>query len=216
MKKLVIFDLDGTLVDSVKSIAYCGNYSLKKAGFQEIDIEEYNVLTGEGVDVLIKRMLEVCGDEKHEKFDEVKAGYLEKFETGCLHEVKPYDKIKETLIELKNKGIKIAVFSNKLHYNTCKVVEHIFGKDYFDIVLGSKEGFPRKPDPSGALLIAKELAISTEECIYVGDTSTDMKTGTSANMFTVGVEWGFRDVKELEEYGAMKIISSPLQLLDLI
>lgn len=216
MNKLVIFDLDGTLVNSLESIAYCGNYALKKLGLPPLDTDLYKILLGDGLDELIKRMLQTSGDENLTYFELAKNFYKEIFETGCLYQVKAYDNIIETISNLKSKNIKVAVFSNKEHYYTCKVVESVFNNQTFDFVLGKKDENPRKPDPTGALLIANYFNIQPNHCVYVGDTNTDMKTGTSAGMFTVGVSWGFRPVSELLNFGAMKIISNPLELLDFV
>lgn len=216
MKKLVIFDLDGTLVNSLSSISYCGNYALQKLGLPTIKEDLYKTLLGDGLDELIKRMLQTSGDKDFTNFDDAKSFYKEIFETGCLYQVKAYDNIIETISKIKSENIKVAVFSNKDHYYTCKVVESIFGSETFDFVLGKKDQNPPKPDPMGALLIANHFNIQPNDCVYVGDTNTDMKTGTSAGMFTVGVSWGFRPVSELEEFGAMKIISNPLELLNIV
>ena len=120
------------------------------------------------------------------------------------------------LSELKKRNIKIAVLSNKPHTRTLDNVNAIFGENYFDRVYGERENVKIKPDPEGALLIAKELQVSPEECLYFGDTNTDMKTGISAKMDTIGVAWGFRTVEELESYNPMKIIKSPKEILDII
>lgn len=216
MKRLIIFDLDGTLVNSVESIAYCGNYALKKAGFSEIDVEKYKILAGDGLDTLLERMLEISGDSTHEKFTDLKEYYSEVFEEGCLYQVKPFPQITNLLKKLKENGLKTAILSNKLHNYTCKVVKTCFESDIFDIILGQKPENPKKPDPAGAILIANELNISHKDCIYVGDTNTDMQTGKSAGMLTIGVKWGFRTSEELINSGADKIISNPLEILDLI
>ena len=120
------------------------------------------------------------------------------------------------LSELKKRNIKIAVLSNKPHARTLDNVNAIFGENYFDKVYGERENAKIKPDPEGALLIAKELGVSPEECIYFGDTNTDMKTGISAKMDTIGVAWGFRTIEELESYNPMNIIKNPKEILDII
>ena len=124
----------------------------------------------------------------------------------------PYPGIVELLEELKGLRAKLGVISNKPHANTVDVIEQVFGDEIFDWVQGQTEEIPRKPDPAGALYTARRLGVSPKECLYIGDTGTDMKTGTAAGMYTVGVLWGFRDRKELQETGAMEIVEEPSQL----
>ena len=127
-----------------------------------------------------------------------------------------FREIPELLEELKRQELKIAVLSNKPHDQTVDVIETLFGKDYFDMIQGQKDGLPIKPDPSGVFVILKEFGLTADDILYLGDTATDMKTGKSAGAFTVGALWGFRDRKELEEGHADAIISHPLQLLDFV
>jgi phosphoglycolate phosphatase len=215
MYKACIFDLDGTLTDSIDSIAYSANRAIQEFGLKPNSKEDYKRFAGDGVDKLLERSLIAAGDTKLEFFDQVKQKYRELFEKDCMYMVKPYDGIVEVLKELKDKNIKIAVLSNKPHNRTVDVVEAVFGKDYFDIIMGQSRHINRKPSPDGALIIADEFGLLTNECIYIGDTNTDMITGKSANMFTVGVTWGFRERQELEEHNADYIIDSPLELLEI-
>ena len=128
---------------------------------------------------------------------------MEYFKEGCLHNVKPYPGIVEALKELKKQGAKLAVLSNKPDSNTKNVIRTVFPEEgLFDWVQGQSGAFPRKPDPAGALYIAEQFGVKPEECMYLGDTSTDMKTGTAAGMYTVGVLWGFREERELRENGS--------------
>ena len=124
----------------------------------------------------------------------------------------PYPGILELLEELKEAGARLGVISNKPHANTVDVIHQVFGEGVFDWVQGQTEEIPRKPDPAGALYTAEMLCVSPGECLYIGDTGTDMKTGTAAGMYTVGVLWGFRDRKELEETGAMEIVGEPSEI----
>ena len=129
--------------------------------------------------------------------------------------MKPYPGIPEVLKRLKGEGAKLAVLSNKPHENTVKVIEKTFALDTFDLVQGQSDLFPRKPAPDGALYLAERLGVLPEECLYVGDTGTDMKTGRGANMYTVGVLWGFRDREELERDGADQVIAQAGELADI-
>jgi len=209
----VIFDLDGTLSDSLESIAYCANRALKKYGFLEIDKEKYKYFVGDGADEMIRRSLYYAGDLMLGHYEQVKAEYDRLFEVDCMYKVVPYEGILELLTELKKRNIKIAVLSNKPDLRTIDVVESLFGADYFDCVRGQRTGIPKKPSPHGVFEIIRELGVATEETYYMGDTSTDMKTGKSAGLFTIGVLWGFRDRKELEENNADAIISFPSEVL---
>lgn len=215
MFKACIFDLDGTLADSVESIAFSANRALQEYGFKPNPVESYKQFAGDGADEMLRRSLLAAGDNKLEYFEQVKLKYRELFAKDCMYQVKPYDGILELLKELKDKNIKIAVLSNKPHDRAVDVVEAVFGRDYFDIIIGQSKHINIKPSPDGALIIADELGLLTNECIYIGDTNTDMITGKSANMFTVGVTWGFREREELEENNADYIIDTPLQLLEI-
>ena len=213
--KACVFDLDGTLCDSVESMADCANHTMRDFGLREATVQDYKVFVGDGVDMLIKRLLRFAGDEEGVHFEEVKKRYMEYFDKGCLYHVKPYSGITETLKELKAQGARLAVLSNKPHENTKAVIRSVFGEGIFDWVQGQSDAFPRKPDPAGALYIAEQFGVKPEECMYMGDTGTDMKTGTSAHMYTVGVEWGFRDAEELWENGADVVVKSAEELADI-
>lgn len=215
MYQVCIFDLDGTLCDSVESIACCANKVMRELGRKEAAAEEYYYFVGEGVDMLIRRLLQFGGDEECALFDEAKKRYMKYFETDCLYHVVPYEGIVETLKGLKEKGARLAVLSNKPHENTKKVIESVFGAGLFDWVQGQTPEIPRKPDPAGAFAVAEKLGVQPEDCLYVGDTGTDMKTGSSAGMYTVGVLWGFREEPELWENGADCVITKPQQLLEI-
>ena len=216
MYKLFIFDLDGTLADTVESIACSGNLAIAEAGFAPLEVSRYREFAGDGVKELIKRMLAAVGDEELKNFDQVEARYHKLLAEHCMYKVSVFDGILEFLDCLKEMGIKIAVLSNKPHERTVEVIEELFGKDYFDHVQGQTESIERKPDPQGALMIAEKFQADPRECVYVGDTNTDMITGKGSNMFTVGVTWGFRDRDELEKNHADWVIDSPSELMKLL
>ncbi len=214
--KACIFDLDGTLTDSVKSLAYSVNLTLKDLGYESQPEERFKQFAGDGSSVLLERALQAAGDTAlvhKEEAIRIYDGYFSKY---SMYQVKPYEGIVETLKALKEQQIKLAVLSNKADTEAVKVVETVFGRDTFQIVRGQRDGVPRKPDPQGAIMIAKELQVPVSECLYIGDTNTDMKTGNKAGMNTVGVTWGFRDRKELEENHAKYIIDFPKELLALL
>lgn len=212
MYQACIFDFDGTLCDSVESIAVCANHALRDLGLKEASPAEYKLLVGDGVDMLVRRLLQRSKEESEELFHSLREKYMEYFREGCRYHVTPYPGILELLNELKALGAKMGVISNKPHANTVDVIHQVFGEKIFDWVQGQTDELPRKPDPAGALYTAEKLGVRPGECLYIGDTGTDMKTGTAAGMHTVGVLWGFRDRKELEETGAMEIIGEPSAL----
>ncbi len=213
MKKAVIFDLDGTLADTIASITYCGNLALSRFGLPSFGEEDYKRFVGDGAAMLIRRALLAAGDERLEHFDEVYETYLEIFAKDCMYQVKPYEGICALLEELKRLSVRIAVLSNKPDRDSLRVVEALFGKGYFDFVQGQREDIPRKPDPAGVYRIMEAFVLPAGDFLYVGDSGVDMKTGRAAGIFTVGVLWGFRDREELVENGADAVISKPLELL---
>lgn len=215
MIKACIFDMDGTTVNTINSIAYFANNALKKAGLSSLDTEDYKYLVGKGAKILISGMLEKIGaDQKY--FDTVYPEYNTTYDNDFLYLTEAYEGITDLLKALKDKGIKTTILSNKPHPTALKVCDALFGSDLIDICYGARDGVALKPDPEGVFKIIDELGLKKEECIYIGDTSTDMKTGKSADLYTVGVLWGFRKRDELEENGADAIISHPSQLLEII
>ena len=213
-KKVVIFDLDGTLSDSIHSIKYCTDRALEPFGFGPFSVEDYKYFVGDGAANLIRRALAAAGDSEGVHFADAFARYKELFAVDCMYEVKPYEGIVELLKALKERGIRLAVLSNKPHAETIRVIEYLFGKDVFDVLHGQIEGVPIKPDPAGAFSIMEQLNVEAEEVLYLGDTATDMKTGKGAGAFTIGALWGFRKREELEESHADAIIGHPLELLN--
>ncbi len=216
MIKLCIFDLDGTVLDTVHTIAYYGNFALSKHGIEPIDAEEYKYFAGNGAVNLIKRALRFRNCLTDEVFEKVFADYNTAYNANTSYLTAPFDGIREALDAIKAQGIKTAILSNKPHFATTSVINSLFGEGYFDCVYGQRENVPIKPDPTAVLEIMEECNAKPEECLYIGDTGTDMKTGKNAKLYTVGVLWGFRGKEELLENGADVIIENPQQLLDCI
>lgn len=212
MYKAVIFDLDGTLADTITSIAYFANKALNKFDLCYIDIERYKYLVGNGADELVRKMLFEHSAYTAELFNNILNEYRKSYNENFLYKTTAYNGIVALLNDLKAHDFKLAVLSNKPNDTTQKVVKALFG-DIFDVCYGHVEGVPKKPDPKAALMIARELGVAPAECMYVGDTDTDMKTGKSAGMLTVGVLWGFRDFDELSQNGADIIVSKPKEIL---
>lgn len=209
MYKCCIFDLDGTLLDTLTAISYTTNLTLEAFGLEPIEKEHYKVLVGDGAGKLIERALLERGDKELTKYEEALALYQENFAKYCLYEVKPYDGIPELLEYLKAEGIKITVLTNKPHPRAIENIETAFGKGYFDYIQGDTEGLKRKPDPSGAFRIMEHFGFNAEECLYMGDTNTDMRTGKNAGLDTIGVTWGFRPESELQAFDPAYIAHHP-------
>ena len=214
MKKLVIFDLDGTLTDTLDSIEKSANMTIGAFGFAPIARDKYRYFVGNGAKELIRQCLAYYGCEDGECLEKVYAHYQEVFAQHCMYHVRPYDGIVPLLQALREKGILLAVNSNKPHPRTVQVVEDIFGRDTFDCIIGQSDERARKPAPDGVFAIMEMLSVEKEDVIYIGDTCTDMQTGKSAGVFTVGALWGFRDRQELEAYHADAVIAHPMDLLD--
>ena len=215
MKKAVIFDLDGTLLNTLDSIAYFANKTLEKYGYDTIAVEKYKKLTGNGARVLMERMLKEVHAEGYD-FEKMLNDYNKSYDDDFMYLTRPYDGILDMLGELRKKGIKTAVISNKPDSTTVQVVREMMGELTPDIVRGGREGVPLKPDPTAVLEIIEQLGVEKADCLYVGDTATDMETGKNAGLFTVGVLWGFRDREEIEKAGAKAIVSKPAEILKLI
>ena len=215
MYKACIFDLDGTLANTVESIAYVANKVLKKFGYDPLPTERFYRYCGEGGRKLMERCLRDCGDIQMTHLDEGEKLYIDIFAENPLYHVVPYEGMVETLKRLKEQGVFLAACTNKPHQAAVETVEGIFGPGLFDGIQGQCETVRRKPAPDAPLRMAELFQVTPAECVYVGDTWTDMQTGKAAGMYTVGVLWGFRDRQELEENHADQIISRPEELLEL-
>jgi phosphoglycolate phosphatase len=212
--KGIIFDLDGTLVDSIEDIADSMNFVLSNYNFPEHNINEYKYLVGKGIRNLVINSLPEH-ERKQQTIDACYEMMTEKYNLNCLNKTNPYKGIVELLEQLKNRKIVMSVFSNKNDDFTKKVVNELI-PGYFEIVEGIKNEELKKPNPFIAIQIAEKLNIFPEEMIYVGDTNTDMQTANNAGMFAVGALWGFRTKQELIDSGAKFIAQKPEDILKLI
>ena len=212
MYHTIIFDLDGTLADTLHSIAYFANAALAHFGYPIIEEEAYKLLVGNGADNLVRRMLERAGDTSDEAFFNVSRMYNKTYDENALYLTEPYPGICELLDNLKQDGCRLGVLSNKPHNTTAKIVESLFGKKFFDICCGKQEGMPKKPDPTALFDILRKLDAVPEESVFAGDSSVDMQTGRNGGLFPIGVLWGFRGREELEQNGAGLIVSHPSEI----
>lgn len=216
MYKACIFDLDGTLTDTLESLAFSVNETMKEIGMPQITEDQCRQFVGNGAKVLIEKTLRAAGDENLDRFEEAFEVYGRIFDDNCTYKVKPYDGIPEMLHQMKERGMKLGVLSNKPDRQAVHVVSEIFGTDTFDIVQGQKEGVPRKPDPAAALSIAGQFGISPKEAIYIGDSEVDAATGKAAGMDTILVSWGFRPKEELREAAPEWIVDRAEEIMAII
>jgi phosphoglycolate phosphatase len=210
--KGIIFDLDGTLLNTLEDLADAGNTTLRYFGFPVHPVDSYRYFVGDGLKTLTRRVIpdssvnETMMNEYMQKFVEI-------YSRTWNAQSAPYPGIREMITALSSEGLQMAVLSNKPHEFTKICVKAFFPENPFAFVFGQREGLAKKPDPAGALELADKMCLSVDEILYVGDTATDMQTGNSAGMKTIGVEWGFRERAELEENKAWRIASTPAEVI---
>lgn len=216
MIKVCVFDLDGTVMDTLASIAYFVNFTLQKMELPEIETEKFKYFAGDGRATLIHRSLDFVGADTPENFKRATAYYDEAYEGNFMHLTKPFDGVEAELKKLKEKGVTLAVISNKPHNVAKAVIEKTFGTDFFAHVEGQRDEVPKKPDPAGFFAVTRKFGVSPDECVMVGDTNVDMMTGVNAGAHSLGVLWGFRPRSELEETGAEKVIENITELAEAV
>ncbi|MCH5221313.1 MAG: HAD family hydrolase [Muribaculaceae bacterium] len=215
MKSYIIFDLDGTLLNTIADLANAVNYALTKLGYPTHALSSYNLMVGNGAAKLVERAL-----PDDARSDEIIAKTLsifkEYYTEHCFDETVPYPEIPELLEMLTAKGINLAVTSNKYQEAVTKIIRHYFPSANFRSILGNTEGMPRKPDPSILFQALIECPTPKKDVLYVGDSGVDMETARRACVESVGVTWGFRPEAELKAAYADHIVTSPLQIIKLI
>ena len=215
MMKACIFDLDGTLTDTLESLAYSVGETLKEMGLSPITSDECRRFVGNGARALMEKALKAAGETDGSRLDEGMEVYGRIFDANCTYHVTPYEGVREMLAELKRRGMRLGVLSNKPHMQTVKVVREVFGEDVFDCVQGQQEGIARKPSAEGVYRLMEALGVAKEECLYVGDSEVDIRTGKNAGVRTIGVSWGFRSREVLADAEAETIIDAPEKLLNI-
>ena len=216
MIKYAIFDLDGTLLDTITTITYYVNLVLRRYNIREISEDECKYFVGNGAKTLIDRVAASREVTDKELICRIFSEYNEEYNKDTLYLTKPYDGIPELLAALKERKIQLSVLSNKPDDTTRNIIPSFF-PGVFTVVRGGREGTPLKPMPDGVLEILKDLGAESDEVMYIGDTNVDMQTGKNAGAgITVGVSWGFREREELIESGADVIVDNPCEIINLL
>ena len=216
MIRACIFDLDGTLTATLDSLHYSVNKTLEEMGLSTITKDECRQYVGDGARCLMERALRRTGEENVSRIEEGMEVYGRIFDENCTYLVEPYDGILQMIAELKARGILLGVLSNKPHKQTIKVVDEIFDAGVFDYAQGQMDVVPKKPDPTGVFRLLEKMEVKKEECLYVGDSEVDVRTGMNAGVKTVSVLWGFRTKDVLMAAGAETMIDRPEELLQFI
>lgn len=213
MKTLCVFDLDGTLLDTIQDLSTACNLALKGQGYGfSYTAEEYKYLVGNGTRVLCERMLK-NQNPTAKQVDALYEAFKEQYAVHAMDETRPYEGIVQMLAALKKQGVKCAVLSNKPHAFTTQLIAQYFENGTFACVYGQRDNIPRKPDPQALHQLMQELDVSGQQVLYAGDSGVDMQTGKNAGVYTVGVSWGFRQKEELWQNGADAIVDEPMQIL---
>ena len=212
MKKLIIFDLDGTLLNTIADLAQSTNHALQALGYPTHPESDYNFMVGNGINKLFERALPK-GEKSEENVLRVRKEFVPYYDVHNADKSRPYPGIPELLAALKAEGIQTAVFSNKADAFCGKIIEHYFGPGSFSLVRGSRPGVPTKPDPAGVYSLMADLGAAPESTLFVGDSDVDILTGHNAGLPALGVLWGFRGEAELTAAGADALAAKPEDIL---
>ncbi len=212
---LIVFDLDGTLLNSLEDLADSANHVLSQHGFPTHPVDAYRYFVGDGVRKLIERILPEP-ERRESRIEACKREFVDYYDIHKEDKTAAYPGISELLLSLKGRGLKIAVATNKVHLAVEPLMRKYFPEVRFDVVLGQRDGIPVKPDPRILYDILEETGCEPSETMHVGDTATDMQLAYNAGVSSVGVLWGYRPLEELQAAGAEHIIRRPDELLELI
>ena len=211
--KAVIFDLDGTLINTLEDLAGAMNFALAQLNQPTHSLDACQQMIGSGVSMFVKRALL---PEKQHLAPKILDLMRRRYADHCFDKTAPYHKIEELLENLQSRGVTLAVCTNKDQHPAELTIRHFFGPDAFTAIAGANNGVAIKPDPASTLRIVKNMELKPADCLFVGDSDIDIQTAINANIHAVGVTWGFRTQQQLEQAGAKTIISSPMELLDLL
>lgn len=211
MIELIIFDLDGTLLNTLDDLAVSANYALRKHGYPEHELNAYRYFVGNGITKLIERAL----PEEARREDIIlglRKEFVAYYQRHKIDLSRPYPGIPELLTQLRQQKIRLAVASNKYQQGTTELIDHFFERNLFSVVLGQRENIPVKPDPAIVFEILKQTGIKKSATLYVGDSGVDMQTARNSGLTSIGVTWGFRPRQELEENGACYLVDTPEEI----
>ena len=212
----ILFDVDGTLLDSIEDLTDSMNSTLNHFGFPTHGVERYKYFVGDGMENLVKRALPDSVGTDSAIVSESLQMMRQTYDHNWKNKTRPYPGIPELLDGLTDHKVKMTVLSNKPDYFIQKIVQELLPSWRFEIVMGERPSVPRKPDPSSAIEIAERLGIRPENFLYLGDTATDMLTANAAGMYALGALWGFRNAEELLSSGAKQLMRTPLEVLRLL
>lgn len=215
MIKLAIFDLDGTLLNTIADLALSTNFALSKLGYDTHAIEKYNMMVGNGIDKLFERALPE-GHKTIENIAKMRVIFVDYYAQHLTDESTPYDGIIDLLKDLEQRNIKLAIATNKYQAGTDILVKHFFREVPFLLQLGQRQGIPTKPDPHIIHEILEKIPVKKEEVLYIGDSDVDMITAQNAGVIGCGVSWGFRSVAELKAHKPQYIVNHPKEILNII
>ncbi len=215
MKRLVVFDLDGTLVDSIYDLADCVNTALRKHNLPENTLSEYYSFVGNGMEHLIRTSMKSQGGND-ELYRKVRTDFDKEYKAHCNDKTRAYEGVAELLRELAQMGIETAVLTNKAEGFVAGILNKCFPEHSFKVSWGQREGLERKPSPQGLLKLISELGYKNDDCLYVGDSEVDIQTANNAGVDLVCVLWGFRSKEELLTAGAKHTVNSAEELLNAI
>jgi len=213
--KSAIFDLDGTLLDTIIDLSNSMNAVLKKHGYMLHDYKSYKIFIGKGIKNLVKKALP-SENINNEKLNKYLSEMEDEYSKRCFENTIPYPGIIELLNHMQNSSITISVYSNKADNFTKKMVKKYFPSINYAFIIGARENFKLKPDPSVPKEISESLGIKPEDFMYIGDSEIDMQTAVNSGMFPVGALWGYRNEKELVDNGAKLLLKNPMDLIDFI
>ncbi|MBD5314312.1 MAG: HAD family hydrolase [Bacteroides sp.] len=216
MKQLVIFDLDGTLLNTISDLGSATNYALRKCGYPEHQLSIYPQMVGNGITRLIERALPEDVRDQQEIVEKVREYFKEYYDEHQADLTVPYPGIPQLLKELSDMKVKIAVASNKYQAAVVSLIRHYFPDLEWSAVEGQKDGIPTKPDPSIVFEILAKCPVPKSKVLYVGDSGVDMETARRACVDSCGVSWGFRSVKELKDNYADEIVDDPSEILEIV
>lgn len=214
MIKLLIFDLDGTLADTLPSITRAVNLAAEECGYTQKTYEDVRAAIGNGAKLLIKRMMPAEDSEDEAKFQRFFDAYEAMYDKTYLEADVCYDGMSEALSELHKRGYTIAVLSNKQDAYVKPIARQLIPDDILAFAAGQREEYPKKPDPTVPLMIAEKFGCSTDEVAFIGDSDVDILTARNSGMMSIGCDWGYRSREALEACEADMIISAPMELLE--